>query len=559
MSDHNHDMLEHDNPIGLIRHGNMLDKMRAQLAQLRLNNPLSNISFAAPQMETLAVVPVDSWPGDATAGTELIQGILRFGGQVIQQREPNWDPVGASPGFYHTLHSFDWLRDLRALGGDIARRQARLLVRSWIEQNTNMASPAYSPTLTALRITNWLGLYDFFCASADDEFRALVFDSLRRQSRYLGRVMGQAPAGHERFTVLKGMFYAGVCLPKGEARLAAALRALTPELTSQILADGGHVERSPQMMLHVLRDLIDIRAILRSGAQEIPEKLQHAIDRMTPALRFFRHADGTLSQFNGGREGNPALIEAVLNHADARGRPLRSMPHIGFERIVAGRTCVIMDCGAPPADPFAAQAYAGLLAFEMSVGRDHLIVNCGAHPAQQPSWRKALGATAAHSTLTLNDTNAAELMDQGLGRRPQTVTCERQEESGAIWVEASHDGYEHLYRTLHFRRLYVGDGGDDVRGEDVLEGPINNSFAIRFHLHPNVQASLIQQGQAVLLALPSGGGWRLRCSGGTLSLEDSLYCGRHEEPRRTLQIVISGTTQADQTTIKWALQREKRV
>lgn len=537
----------------------VIEKLRAGLAQLRLANPLGEIGLSGNAPESLLVVPSDPWPGDTAVGTELVQGILRFGGQVIQLEQMNWAPTGATPGFMESLHRFDWLRDLRALGGDVARRQARMMVRSWIEQHAAWSAQAWDPGLLGPRLSNWLGLYDFFCATADDEFRALVVDSLRRQARQLGRSLSSIPQGHHRIAALKGLFYAGICLPKGETRLALALRLLSPELSSQVLGDGGHVERNPQVALEVLRDLIDIRTLLRTGAQEVPEKLQHAIDRLAPAIRFFRHADGALAQFNGGREATPALIEAVLAQADARGRPLKSMTHSGFERIISGRTCIIMDCGAPPPPAFAAQAFAGLLAFEMSVGRDRMIVNCGSHPARMPVWRRALGATAAHSTLTLNDTNAAELAERGFGRCPQTVTCERQEESGAAWVEASHDGYEVPFRTLHFRRLYVGDSGDDVRGEDTLEGPAGLDFAIRFHLHPSVQASLIQQGQAVLLALPSGGGWRLRTQGGTLALEESLYCGRNEEPRRSLQIVINGISQAEQTIIKWALQREKRV
>jgi uncharacterized heparinase superfamily protein len=114
------------------------------------------------------------------------------------------------------------------------------------------------------------------------------------------------------------------------------------------------------------------------------------------------------------------------------------------------------------------------------------------------------------------------------------------------------------YGTIHYRRIYVSEGGEDVRGEDTLEGPAGSGFAVRFHLHPSVQASLIQQGQAVLLALPSGGGWRFRASGAQLALEESLYAGRGDEPRRSLQIAVTGTTQPDHTIIKWALQKEKR-
>lgn len=538
-------------------HG-VINRLRASLSQWRFTNALSDFGSGQGGFATLNVVPPDLWPGDATAGTELVQGLLHFGGQMVRIDRPDWAPPGASPGFLRTLHSFNWLHDLRSLGGDVARRQARLMVRSWIEQHMTWSPLAWDPPVLGRRIASWMGLHDFFCATADDEFRALVHASLRLQARHLARTINTTPPGHRRFAALKGLFYAGICLPKGEPRLALALRLLGPELQAQILADGGHAERNPMALLDTLRHLIDIRAVLRAGAQEVPERLQHAIDRMTPALRFFRHADGGLCLFNGGREGPAPLIETTLHLAEAKGKPLRSMPHSGFERLTAGRTSVTIDCGDPPRAGFDHSCHAGPLAFELCVGRDRMVVNCGAHPSFFPAWRRALGATAAHSTLTLNDTNAFELSETGLARRPRLVNCERQEENGAIWVECSHDGYEPAFGILHFRRIYLSDGGDDVRGEDTLEGPAESTFAVRFHLHPGVQASLIQQGQAVLLALPSGGGWRFRGSGGTLSLEESLYCGRGDDCRSTLQIVLTGTTQPDQTTIKWAFQREKR-
>lgn len=542
------------------KHQGVMQRIKTSLSQWGFGGALTEFNLGQAVPEGLAVVPCDTWPGDAQAGTEIIQGQMRFAGQVLDFSKPEWNPKGVSPGFYRALHGFNWLYDLRALGGDVGRRQARMLVRSWIEQCGTWHPDAWEPGLTGQRLSCWLGLYDFFCATADDTFRAEVLENIRRQARHLARQISSMPQGRERLSALKGLFYSGVCLHKGEARLAQALRLMGPELHAEILPDGGHVERNPLSLLMALRNLIDIRAILRAGAHEVPEKLQHAIDRMAPALRFFRHGDGGLVLFNGGREGPVHLIEAVLTAADARGRPLRSMPHSGYERLSAGRTSVWMDCGTAPDGRLGRFAHAAPLSFELSVGRDRMIVNCGAHPSRLQGWHKALGATAAHSTLTLENTNAAELREGGLGRQAQTITSDRYEENGATWVETSHDGYEPNFQTLHFRRIYLGDSGEDVRGEDVLEGPENLGFALRFHLHPNVQASLIQNGQAVLLALPSGGGWRFRAQGGggVLSLEESIYCGRGDEPRRTQQIVLTGTTSADQTVIKWALQREKR-
>jgi uncharacterized heparinase superfamily protein len=288
----------------------------------------------------------------------------------------------------------------------------------------------------------------------------------------------------------------------------------------------------------------------------IPAGLQTAIDRMAPMLRFFRHGDGGLALFNDSDEAEGWLIDVVLTRAEARGKPLESAPHSGFERLNLNRTLLIMDCGPPPPVEYDRHAHAGPLSFELSVGKERMIVNCGAHPGGDPAWRDAQRTTAAHSTITVEDVNSAELLPGGgLGYRASEVFADRREADGAIWIDARHDGYLRSFGLIHRRRIYVGPGGGDVRGEDTLEGPGERKFAVRFHLHPTVKASMVQEGSGVLIRLPGGGGWRLRASGGVTSLQESIYLGSRGEVRRSEQIVVAAATEAGQGQVKWALTR----
>lgn len=544
-----------------------MGRLRGGVARLAYGNPLYSLMLKGRSPTALAVVPPDPWPGDSAEGSAILAGVLRFTGQAVAidpAGEPSWRPHGVTRRWQEALHGFHWMRDLRAVGGDTARRRARVLVWSWMENNAGWNALGWAPQVLGARVANWIGLHDFYCASADDDFRARVFDSLARQVRHLARVAPGALVGEELVTALKGLVYGGFCLPGNEKFGHEALRLLERELPRQILPDGGHVERNPSVQLRVLRDLIDIRAVLRSARIEVPESLQHAIDRMTPALRFFRHGDGGLALFNGGREEDVALVDTVLAQADARGKPLKSAPHSGFERLIAGRTLVLLDTGAPPPPGLDALAHAGTLSMEVSVNKERMIVNCGSHPAQTGPWRAALAGTAAHSTVVVADTNSAEVLEQGgLGRRPSHVGCERQEADGAVLVVATHNGYSRGFGFLHRRRVYLADNGEDLRGEDTLEPVIGTTptaqpFAIRFHLHPNVQASLIQGGAQVLLRLSGGTGWRLRATGAVLELEESIYLGSGDEPRRTTQIVMHGHSGPEGLTVKWALRRERK-
>jgi len=311
---------------------------------------------------------------------------------------------------------------------------------------------------------------------------------------------------------------------------------------------------------------------------------------MAPMLRFFRHGDGALALFNDSIENEAWLIDLALAQADAKGKPLASAPHSGFERAAANRTLLLIDVGAPPPPGYEACAFAGTLAFEMSVGKERLIVNGGASANPARAWRQAMQSSAAHSTGTVGDLNIVEIFDlpgnesrppaRLVGRRPERVACRRDEADGAIWIEGHHDGYLKPFGLIHRRRLYLSPNGDDLRGEDSFlppealksaDGPAHDGapfsagsvkraaiglpFTLRFHLHPAVRTSLVQNGAAILLRLASSG-WRFRAAGAsTLSLEESVYQGAHGEPRRSEQIVIAGQIAPEGVTVKWALRR----
>lgn len=501
-------------------------------------------------------VPAENWPGDAARGTAIVRGDLPFAGHTVHAFDGPWERAGTGAAWRIEANRFDWIRDLRAVGGEAARARARGLVWSWIDTGRRWNSLAWRPDVLGTRIANWIGHGEFLLAGADDDFVEGFWESLARQARHLARVQGMAAPGAARIETLKGLIFAALAMAPLRGRLPRWLGRLEEELAAQVLGDGGHIERSPAVQLRVLRHLVDIRAALRDAQEVTPDGLQTAIDRMAPMLRFFRHGDGGLALFHDSDEAELWLIDVVLTRAEARGKPLESAPHSGFERLNVNRTLLIMDTGLPPPPGLDAHAHAGPLAFEMSVGKERLIVNCGAHAGGDAAWRDAQRATAAHSTVTVEDVNAAELLPGGgLGYRPTRVTVDRREADGAVWINAQHDGYARTFGLVHHRRLYVAAGGGDVRGEDTLEGDGEHKFAVRFHLHPAVRASLVQEGSAVLLRLPGGGGWRLRATGGPIALQESIYLGRAGETKRTEQIVISAATQGGQGQVKWALGR----
>jgi len=85
--------------------------------------------------------------------------------------------------------------------------------------------------------------------------------------------------------------------------------------------------------------------------------------------------------------------------------------------------------------------------------------------------------------------------------------------------------------------------------------PQPRDFAVRFHLHPSVHASLTGDGPKVELRLPSGAAWRFHAVGGDIGIVESVYFGTDDEPRRSAQIVVAARAGTKGAIIKWGLRR----
>lgn len=518
--------------------------------------PLYRHTLLGPVPADLRFKLNERWPGDPERGGAILAGNIEFAAESVRNPMPVWFPAGAGPGWLAAWHGFGWLADLIAVG-TAARDPARALVHSWLAENAAWHPVAWRSDVVATRVFAWIVHFEEIAGrEVDRALRRAMLASIAAQLRHLARTAAWELAGAPRLRALKGLIGGLAALGGSDKRMLRALRALERELPIQILPDGGHRSRSPSVQLAVLRDLIDIRAALRVAHLEVPGAVQQTIERMAPMLRFFRHGDLRLALFNNAVEEDAVIVDLALARSETRGHPPVQAPHAGFQRLQAGQSLVLVDTGKPPARGFDEAAHAGTLSFELSQGRERIIVNCGGYRGSKPAWRRVARSSAAHSVLVVGDTNSTEIhADGSLGRAPASVRCERAEEGGHQWIAATHDGYRPRFGLTYARELYLAADGEDLRGEDKLTGRAGVSFAVRFHLHPAVEASLIENNGGALLRLPSGALWRLRAAGAQMSLGESVYLGSGEL-RKTQQVVLGGTTGPSGATVRWALRRE---
>ncbi|MDH5721720.1 MAG: heparinase II/III family protein [Alphaproteobacteria bacterium] len=542
-------------PVDIISH------LKNKAGEMTYGSFLYDWSLTETPPERLSTKPADPWKGDSQKGQELLDAAdvgsedERTGPQWFS---PWWSPDDTDEIWMTHMHSFLWLRDLRALGGPVAREQGRVMIENWIETYKNWNAATWRSDLTGERISMWIAHYDYFIAGNDDAFIENFMTSINKQAKHLHNTLGD-PRDPGYFSAIKGLLYAGLAL-EHETWTRQALCSLENTVEKQILADGGHVSRSPAILLGILETLVEINSALSAGGLDIPEFLEDSIQNASAVIRFFRHGDRRFALFHSTQEGNSTQMDAILSQAGLRGKARYSLPYSGFERASLGRSLLIMDIGRSPEHGLDTKTHASPLAFEFSYGKNRIFTSCGTHPSNK-NWQEALRFTNGHNTACLDHRNACELKADGhFGRKVTEFSLKREETKEAILLKANHNGYMPLNGIIHERSIYMGDEGHDLRGEDnftseiTLVHPIEG--ALRFHLHPSVKVSLINDDQEALLRIPDGSGWRFSFSAGMLELEDSLYMGQGVTPRKTKQLVIRGTMQNAQSSIKWALKRE---
>lgn len=543
-----------------------------------LDRVAARLSWQRGRVTALVAQPAPRGTGQFARGKQMLAGNLLIAGELLDCQ--SGVPFKAqTPQAVDALHGFDWLDHLAAVGDRDARILAQQALADWLAQYGRGAGPGWVPGLAGRRLLNWISHALLLMQGQDKAFQERFLQALAHHAVFLARRAHRAPPGLARIEAYCGLLYAALTLEGWEVRRETSLRALIAAADAQIGPDGGIASRNPEELLDIV--------VLLAGALRVMDELGHAtpnraldlLARAVSALRMLRHADGGLARFHGGGRGNEAdLVAALAMHDALNPAPpqLGAGQVMGFARLAAGRSTVIIDAAPPPIATAPRQAHASTLAFELTSNRRPLIVSCGDGTRLGLDWQRASRASASHSTLSIDGYSSARFTGSGRNRlmltdAPQHVGCEFRHTSYSRAVALSHDGYLGSHGLEHTRFLDLSADGRVLSGEDMLLATgraarkrfdevmartqgVGIPFKLRFHLHPDAEASLDMNDTAVSIALRSGEVWVFRASGLELALAPSVYLEKSRlKPRPGQQIVLSLRAQDYTSQINWSL------
>ena len=481
-----------------------------------------------------------------------------------QERDLPWPICWNDPSWprlwqFH-LHDFGWARAWldQALATGAWPTEARTLeplIDHWIAANPPGRGDGWHSYTLSLRTRNWIWLFRS-CPALATPAR---LRSLWQQLRWLQAHPEHCHGGNhwlENLTALAlgGLQFSG---PQATAMHRRALRLLEQELASQVLADGGHEERSASYHLLMLDRLAELACALAIVTGERPAWLHNALDAMAAWAVAIRLEGGQAPRFNDSaadaappldevtafaqaalerRAASPtasapqgglrcrllqaAAVEPVLPTATSIARPLPAVAVVtdlsatGWTLLRPGHGWELaFKCGVPCPRHLPAHVHADQLSFELSHHGRCLLNEAGTSIYGNGPERAYERSGAAHNVLQLGVPNAAGGMNwiepvevwggfrAGRKAQPRHRQCGALAEGGCF-AEGSHDGFDRVGARHHRRVALAGPAPHQItiQLQDTVITRVPLRFRIWWHLAPLVPEEWLE---ALVLSAPT--------------------------------------------------------
>jgi uncharacterized heparinase superfamily protein len=307
--------------------------------------------------------------------------------------------------------------------------------------------------------------------------------------------------------VMAGLFFEG---EEADQWYATGERILMRELPEQLLADGGHFERSPMYHALAVEDVLDLVNALHAYHAPYGPALRNALAERVPALlrwlRVMVRPNGTFTRFNDCADGIAPSTQELFRYASAlgygaggtRGRTggVIALKTSGYICLDTQRAAAWLDVAPIGPDYLPGHAHADTLSCELVVDGHSVLVNRGTSVYGTGERRQIERGTAAHNTVTVAGQDSSEIWAGfRVGRRARVQRVSLKEASGVTLVKASHTGYAHLPgMPVHHRQWEWQSGDYLVVHDEIIAGSEYDSWAARqpasvarYHLAPGLR------------------------------------------------------------------------
>ena len=489
----------------------------------------------------------DDFPSPTVPGTnaaaEILEGRLSFVGRTATVGfPPAWNGCDMPRLWLYNLHYHEFLWEL-------GYEDARAVVLDWIAAHSpRSGQTGWDAYPTSLRLVNWCTL--FFGRHAaktlnDGAFGQALWASIRDQARHLERNIEWHLMANHLLENAVTLAVAGSCFRHRDADrwLDLGCRLLGRELPEQVLADGGHYERSPMYQCRVLHDL---RVLMATREPRLTALARPYVSAAGGALRAMTHPDGEIALLN-----DSALdVYPMPDHVPPEAGSF-ALHETGYYGACTGDgDYVVCDAGPIGPDYQPGHGHADLLSFELSLGGSRVVVDSGVSTYEAGAMRDYCRSTRAHNTVEIGGADQAELWGGfRVGRRAVPSGVQWRGSPSRFTLSAEHGGYAHLPGSPRHRRRFAWQGFGVLTITDEVFATRAVDAVARLHLHPGCEVEGLTDGGCTLRF--AGGGADVSWQGWQAAeLTESIYCPRFGVETANACLALSSRVAMLEATIR---------
>ncbi len=463
------------------------------------------------------------------------------------------------------LHNFSWLP---ALNIKTEKELGCLIVDQWINNFSNYNEKYWTLDIITMRLINWISSYDIIFKNSDLIFRSKVINNIVKQAKHLFKNVNLINTSIDKIKSLAALILVGNSFEQYGEYTQFGLKNLEDELSNFINKDGFVKTKNPEDLFWTLYFLALVKEWLILSRKQTPAFINIYINSLGICFKFLRFSNGDLPLFNGANQIN---IERFYEYLESRGYDFENMENIfcGYTKIKSKKIEIFIDANNPPSMLHSKNYQAGPLSFELVSNGVKFVCNSGSGKNLGEELFYLSSSTAAHSTVTINDTSSCIFQKNKLIRKyfgnsliEKHKIFKKEFKSDKEFVQCivGHDGYQERFKILHERQITLFKNKSHIEGIDNLNCKNlenkNLTFSVRFHIHPDIRITKTM-GNDILLSSTNGEGWIFRSPQIPTKIEKNLYFGNPNNIRESSFILLEGNIENENTNIIWHLEKAK--
>ena len=467
-----------------------------------------------------------------------------------------WDNKEITKKNLRKLNNFYWLFSLDLKS---SKKNTQSVIKNWMTLNHKYNSKSWNFDLTAKRIIAWLSSHNLTYEDGNGQYKIDFNTMVQKQANHLINEINKSKFVEDKLIGCASIILVGLCYQDEKKYLPYGLNLL--KKISKITLDnsGFPKSRSIKQLIFYLKYYILIREWFKESQINIPEHINETIYYLGQGYAFVWQNLKSDILYNGNNISDNNNFDNYLQRLGYKFKN-DNQDYGGYIILRNKKMCLTMDAGPSPNSFFSKDYQSGALSFEIISNGKKLISNCGYHSETNIKLNHLSRSTAAQNTLVIDDNSSCKFTNSDKSffvTRGLKITKRETIFEKNYWkINASHDGYQKKYNTIHERNIEFYPGEETFVGCDKIIKKINKNykFDIRFHVEPDVKLMKTQDGKSILIELEDEG-WKFTCDNYDINIDNGLYFGNKNSYIDNQNIFISGISNNQTEDIKWQIKK----